>query len=181
MKKGSFIKDAFILFAITLVLGFLLSIVKNLTDIPIKRANEEAKKRAYSEVCVGYNSSDDVTNDYIDAVSGNADVTSVLIAKDSNNQNLGYIIQLTTKGYGGDIEVIVGFDNNKNVTGIAFPTALQETPGLGMRITEEPFKSSFNGKNGSNISTVDTLSGATISSSAVKGAITMATQIVDKM
>ena len=181
MKNNSFIKDALVLFVITLILGICLSVVKTLTDIPIRRGEEEAKRKAYSAVCADYSSSEDVTDRIKDMNFQKTIVTNALIAKNANGENIGYIIQVTTKGYGGDIDLIVGFDNDKKVSGIAFPTSLSETPGLGMRVTEEPFKSSFNGKGESDISNVDTLSGATISSSAVKNAILDATKIVDKI
>ena len=181
MKNSSFIKDALVLFIITLVLGIMLSVVKTLTDIPIRLGEERAKREAFSQVCAEYDNGEDVTSSIKEMSFQKTIVNNALIAKNANGEKLGYIIQVTTKGYGGDIDLIIGFDNDKKVTGIAFPTSLSETPGLGMRVTEEPFKSSFNGKGEQDLSSVDTLTGATISSTAVKNAIIDATQIVDKM
>ena len=48
MKK--IVKDALILFAITLVAGILLGIVYQITLDPIAKANENAKQKAYKEV-----------------------------------------------------------------------------------------------------------------------------------
>lgn len=181
MKNNSFIKDALVLFVITLVLGICLSVVKTLTDIPIRQDEQNAKREAYSAVCAEYNSSEDVTSSIKDVSFPLTTITSAVIAKNANGEKIGYIIEASTKGYGGDINLIIGFDNDKKVTGIAFPTSLSETPGLGMRVTEEPFKSSFNGKSAQDLNNVDTLSGATISSSAVKNAILDASQIVEKI
>lgn len=44
------IKDACILFAITLVAGILLGLVYNVTKDPIAQQNEKAKQKAYQEV-----------------------------------------------------------------------------------------------------------------------------------
>ena len=181
MKNNSFIKDALVLFVITLVLGILLSLVKTLTDIPIRYGEEKAKREAFSQVCAEYDSGEEVIDRINNINFSKTTINSALIAKNSNGDSIGYIIQITTKGYGGDIDMIIGFDNDKKVTGIAFPTSLSETPGLGMRVTEEPFKSSFNGKGESDLASVDTLTGATISSSAVKSAIIDATSVVNKM
>ena len=181
MKNNSFIKDALVLFVITLVLGVLLSVVKTLTDIPIREGEERAKREAYSQVCAEYDNGEDVTSSIKDMSFQKTIVNNALIAKNEKKEKIGYIIQVTTKGYGGDIDLIIGFDNEKRVTGIAFPTSLSETPGLGMRVTEEPFKSSFNSKGEQDLASVDTLTGATISSSAVKSAIIDATHVLDKI
>ena len=181
MKNSSLIKDALVLFVITFVLGILLSVVKTLTDIPIRLGEERAKRSAYTQVCPEYDNSEEVIENIKDINFSKTNITSALIAKNANGENVGYIIQASTKGYGGDIDLIIGFDNDKKVVGIAFPTSLSETPGLGMRVTEEPFKSSFNGKSESDLPNVDTLTGATISSSAVKNAIIDAARVLDKM
>ena len=44
------IKDACILFAITLVAGILLGLVYNVTKDPIAQQNEKAKQKAYQEL-----------------------------------------------------------------------------------------------------------------------------------
>ena len=43
------VKDACILFAITLVAGILLGLVYNVTKEPIAQQNEKAKQKAYQE------------------------------------------------------------------------------------------------------------------------------------
>ena len=174
--KNNFIKDAVVLFVITLILGVCLSVVKTLTDIPIARANEQAKKAAFLEVNSKYDHHDELT--YNDNNSQKENVEYLYKIYDVNNNDVGYIVCITTTGYGGEIKIIIGFDENKSITGIAYPESLSETPGLGMRITLDDFKNSFDNKNINNIDSVDTLSGATISSSAVKNAVSFATKIL---
>ena len=48
MKK--IVKDALVLFAITLVAGILLGVVYQITLDPIAKANENAKEKAYKSV-----------------------------------------------------------------------------------------------------------------------------------
>ena len=50
MSKGGFMKDALILFAITLVAGACLGGVYEITKDPIAAANQAAKERAFREV-----------------------------------------------------------------------------------------------------------------------------------
>ena len=174
--KSNFLKDALILFVITLILGICLSVVKTLTDIPISRANEQAKKMAYLEVNSKYDHHEELT--YENNNTSKENVEYLYKVYDKDNNNVGYIVCITTTGYGGEIKIIIGFDENKSITGIAYPESLSETPGLGMRITLDEFKNSFNNKNKDNVDSVDTLSGATISSTAVKNAVILATNIL---
>ena len=87
------------------------------------------------------------------------------------------------QGYGGDIGVMTAFDVQHDRLVDVGMTTLKETPGLGMRVTEESFSDSFEGhalqplelnKNGGDI---DAVAGATISSTgvvqAVKEAVTL--------
>ena len=49
MKKLSFMKDAIILFIITMLSGFMLGAVYEITKEPIAIAKENEKKSAYKE------------------------------------------------------------------------------------------------------------------------------------
>jgi Na+-translocating ferredoxin:NAD+ oxidoreductase subunit G len=84
----------------------------------------------------------------------------------------------TDSGYGGTIELMVGFDAEGRVSGV---TVLrhQETPGLGARITDDAFREQFVGllparepvavtEDGGS---VDAITAATISSRAVANAV----------
>ena len=49
-SKSGFMKDALILFAITLISGVCLGFVYDITKAPIERATIEANNRTYKEV-----------------------------------------------------------------------------------------------------------------------------------
>ncbi len=84
----------------------------------------------------------------------------------------------SSKGYGGEISLMVGLSATGTVNSVRVLTQ-HETPGLGTKVAEEPFKSQFNGKpiegtvwavkkdNGH----FDAVTGATISSRAVLEAV----------
>lgn len=178
--KNSFIKDALILFVITFILGILLSFVEQITEKPIAIANENAKQESYKAVCSAYVVGDNITNN-IDVKSDKASLNEVLVAKDSNGEEVGYITTTTVKGYGGNITIITGFDNDLKITGISYPETLSETPGLGMKVTDEDkFINHYIGTTGNNIINGYTISGATISSSAVREGLKLAYNAVSE-
>jgi electron transport complex protein RnfG len=81
-------------------------------------------------------------------------------------------------GYGGRIELMVGFDNTAKIRNIAV-LKQTETPGLGNKMTQPSFKDQFNGKDPSMFNMkvkkdggeVDAISAATITSRAFCDAV----------
>ena len=58
----------------------------------------------------------------------------------ANGETIGYTAQITVKGYGGEIEVVVGVDNDGVITGINVGGAnFSETAGLGAKTKEPAF------------------------------------------
>ena len=83
----------------------------------------------------------------------------------------GYVFMSATTGYGakGSLQIICSIDADGKIVNTA-TLAHDETPGLGTKVTEDAFRSQFPGKDAS-LEGVDTISGATISSSAYVNAI----------
>lgn len=82
---------------------------------------------------------------------------------------LAVAMEASGKGYGGDVNVLVGFDVTKdNLVGISVTTH-KETPGLGSRIQEPSFTKQFRGKDPAKAALkkdggeIDAISGATLS------------------
>ena len=185
-------KDALILFAITLVAGACLGGVYEATKEPIAAANLAAKEAAYRTVlpdAVSFES-DDMTEVIAGANSkvsglgyGNVTVDEAAIALDGSGTPMGYVVTTTSKdGYGGAITVSVGVLADGTVNGIAFLT-LAETAGLGMN-ADTDWKNQYAGKNvdafavtkngASGENEINAISGATITSNAVTGAVNTA-------
>ena len=84
------------------------------------------------------------------------------------------------EGYGGDITVSMGIDNEGTVKGIEL-LKISETAGLGMKAKEPAFKDQFKDKNvtqfaytktgASSDFEIDAISGATITTKAVTNAV----------
>lgn len=94
----------------------------------------------------------------------------------------------TDSGYGGTIELMVGFDAEGSITGISI-LSHQETPGLGAKITDEQFRARFSGLRPAEEpiavtgdgGSVDALTAATISSRAVAEAVQRAWDALEEV
>lgn len=197
MKSKALMKDAFILFLITIISGGLLGAVYDLTKEPIALQQEESKLNAYREVMKeadGFKEEDDqliqqCTNQLrSDYGTNGIEITNALKAY-KDNQKLGYVIQVIDKdGFGGDIEIIIGIDNQKRITGVEI-LSINETVGLGMNAKNEEFRNQYIGKKVDEFKVVktgsqtddeiDALSGATITSKAITNGINGALDFYD--
>lgn len=103
---------------------------------------------------------------------------------DAAGNPVGFVILSSSKGYGGDIVLMTGIDAAGNITGVEI-LAQSETPGLGTKTQNPDFLHQFVGQpakvmatsSASGQSAVQAISGATISSSAVKNAVGIAAEI----
>ena len=198
MKKNSYIKDALILFLITLISGISLGFVYQITKEPIEKASMAAKAEAYKEVFADAKEfkNNEEENAMIEAVNeelkskdfGNVKVNEIVAALDESGNVIGYVISsVSADGYGGDVSISVGISKENIINGIAF-LSISETPGLGMRAKEEEFYSQFTGKKGAALSVtksgapgeaeINAISGATITSRAVTNAVNAAEYFV---
>ena len=183
------VKDALILCAFTLVLGLLLGLVYEITKGPIEKVNYEAEQESYRTVFQDADSFEAVESfDATEAakIIANSDYTAdeilaVNAAKDKDGMILGYVFSVTShEGSQADITLSVGIRLDGTVNGYSI-TDMNETPGLGVLVDEEPFYSQFENKNVEYFNVVKTtpaadneiesVTGATISSRAVANAV----------
>ena len=83
---------------------------------------------------------------------------------DKNNKFIGVAFKAVNKGYSSVIETLVGMRRDGKIMAIKI-LSQNETPGLGSRIAETGFTNQFKGV--SDLSGVQAITGATISSRAV--------------
>jgi len=94
----------------------------------------------------------------------------------SDGAGVGYAFLAVGKGYGGDIDILIGLEDETTIKGITI-ISQSETPGLGSRIAESSFASKFAGLNIGDVALkqdggqIDAITGATISSGAVVDAV----------
>ena len=92
----------------------------------------------------------------------------------------GYVIESTAYGYNGDVDLMVGVSNEGKVTGLVVED-MQETRGLGAdALTNVPFLAQYllTGGDAEVGTTVDALTGATVSSKAITKAVNSAVAYV---
>jgi len=89
-------------------------------------------------------------------------------------KKIGAVIPVSSKGYGGPIDMMVGISNDGKVTGVKIIN-LSETPGLGLNATEPSFLNQFKGKSLEDKLKakldIQAITGATITSQAVANGV----------
>jgi electron transport complex protein RnfG len=164
-----------VLTAICLGAGLLLAYVNKLTAAPIREAERAEKLRAISRVLPEYDNQPD--KDVHEASHRGRHWTFYVARQDG--RVVGAAFETTSsKGYGGNITLMVGVQAGGKVKGIEI-LKQKETPGLGAKIQNPEFRKRFAGrsiegtdwrvrKDGGDI---DEITAATISSRAVLEAV----------
>lgn len=191
---SAMLKDAVILFAITLISGLILGLVFQITKEPI--AAQEAK--AIQEACAavfpgeagisfeetGYVPSALLTGEIADT---GVEIGTIFKALGADGAAKGYVVEATTKeGYGGNIVIYVGISADAVVNGVSI-LSIAETPGLGMN-AQEVLVPQFAGKDAAAFtvtktgstqpSEIDAITGATVTSDAFVNAVNGAVRVV---
>ena len=190
----AFMKDALILFAITLVSGICLGFVYDITKGPIEQATIAANNKTYQQVLSTASSFADMEGSEAAVADLNASgalasfggvaVESVLEGTDASGAVVGYVINsLSNDSYGGAVKVSVGLDADGVIAGVGI-REINDTPGLGLKAKEPDFLNQYTGKQVDSLVVtktgasadheIDSISGATITSDAVTNAVNAA-------
>ena len=155
MKKS--VQSTLVLVAICAVMAILLALTNSITAPIIKQNQDAAANEALLVVMPegeGF--------EKMDVSSYTLPATVTEVYKEANG---GYVVTLTTAGYGSGFVIMCGVSADGTVTGAV---CLASTETLGY---EKTFGESFTGKDAAGVDAVDTISGATKTSSAYKNAI----------
>lgn len=184
------LKEAGILFAITLLAGLLLGLVYEVTKEPRRIQKEKAVQEACSaafpqakeqgteltftplEVALKPETTEELAMNFVK-------IGTVYEAK-AGDRFYGYVVEaVSSKGYGGNIVLYVGVGADGTVGGVSI-TDISETPGLGMK-APGVLAPQFAGKKVEQFvftkipataeNEVDAISGATITTRAVTNAV----------
>ncbi len=189
MKNNSdikvMLKEAGILFAITLIAGLVLGFIYELTKEPIEIQRQKAVQRACAAVFseaeefreLSYTVDEELAAELSeDGVT----VGTVYEALGADKTVLGYVLQTTSsEGYGGSIVLYMGVTLDGVLKDISI-LEISETPGLGMQ-AEKVLAPQFHEKKAGSFtftktgsqseSEIDAISGATITTKAVTNAV----------
>ena len=176
-------KPALILSGIYIIAALLLSALDGVTSPIIETMNEKANNEARQLVL-----SEATEFTLIEGLTGE-NVAEVWEGKNGEDV-VGYTIKTLPKGYGGEMEVIVGISVDGIITGVDIGSH-SETPGLGSKAKDESFKGQYLQKSVENPlqvvkgsangeSDIVAISGATITSNAVTLGVNSAIEIFNQ-
>lgn len=173
MKNAKYIlRLTLTLLAITAVVAGLLAVVNGMTEDTIAALTKEKAENAMREV---------LPADSYEAL----DVTAEGITAAYRAQGVGYVIRVSTNGFGGAIDMMVGVDESGSVTGVSV-ISHAETASLGANCTREDFRAQFVGASGAlavnkDGGEIDALTGATVTSRAVTEGVNLALKFVGEV
>ena len=152
-----------ILTIIAVVAAVVLALTNMITAGPIAEHAMAALKEAFNAVMPAESYE-------IMTVPAEHEVSSLYAAKNGDDL-VGYCVTASSNGYGGPVAVTLGVDTNGVVTGISVGDAnFAETPGFGARAKDASFQAQFPGISAVEGGAFEALSGATITSEAVRAA-----------
>ena len=155
MKKS--VTSTLVLFAICAVMAILLALTNSITAPIIKQNQDAAANEALLEVMPegeGF--------EKMDLSSYELPATVTEVYKEAKG---GYVVTLTTTGYGSGFVIMCGVSADGTVTGTV---CLASTETLGH---EKTFGANFVGKDAAGVDATDTISGATKTTQAYKNAV----------
>jgi len=173
-KESSFKNMLITLLVITVVAGFALGGVYNVTKEPIALAKKAKAEAAIKAVIPEF----DTLQVYKVALEDGTD-SLVFNQGYKDGQLVGTAVETSSKGYDPTpIRIMVGFSPNGEIINTSV-IEQKETPGLGSKMKDDKFKNQFNGKNPNDFrlkvkkdgGSVDAITAATISSRAFCNAV----------
>lgn len=170
------------LFIICAVVTLLLAATNTVTKPKIAELQVEIENKTKAAVLAD-------AKEFSDALTVTKDGTEYTYYEGYDGETLkGYVFTTVSKGYGGDITVMVGVNSDGAVTGIEY-LSISETAGLGMNAQKDGFKEQFKDKSGEigvaknspSDTEIQALTGATITSKAVTAAVNDALELFEEV
>ncbi len=192
--KNEIVKLGLILFIITAVSALLLAVSNGLTKDTIQKSieAESSGPDVAKRVMPGAVTIESFDENLVEKIKlENDKFIDLRECKDENGKLLGYGITTKSpvKGYGGDIEIILGISVDGKIAGMKV-ISHSETVGLGTGIEKPDFQGKFIGKTTDEQFTVtkteiketdiESLGGATFSSKSFTSAVNNAMEIYNK-
>ncbi len=162
MKKNNSFKCIIVMICICLVIAVAMAAINNVTAPKIEEANRQAEQEALRIVLENATEFEKIEGEYPETVTA--------LYRDTGNA--GYVAMLSAKGYDSSnpIKIAVGFREDGTILKCHVISCNGETSGIGTKVSEKGFLDTFVGADAS-MEQVDTISGATISSSAFIDAV----------
>ncbi len=181
-------KNAFVLAIVCTVAALSLAVVNQLTAERIEERliaeREEALQAVFAEA--EKFESIDISPELAERLEELEDFVVIdIYTAYLTEEQLGFVFQTRSAGYGGEIILMIGFSTERDqVVGLRV-LEHSETPGLGASIEEPGFLEQFVGRSSADpvavTRDIEALTGATISSRAVAAACRGVTRIIEEV
>lgn len=176
------------LFLITFILGLILGVTYMYTKEPIAEQRERQLTESRQQAFPGAEFETVDMNDWQDLVSAEGAQIKEVFTATRQGEFAGYVVSVISKGYGGDMEVIVGVGADQHIMGLVLASH-NETAGLGANATKDYFTDQFDGKltpvlandDPGSDQAIDALTGATITSRAVTEGVDAVVELIDNL
>lgn len=175
------LKLTIVLFLVCAVVAGVLGVVNELTYETIEEQNRIKTERAYAAV---------LPSDGYEEVAFDEEASPTIDAISKCTNGAGYVVMTTFSGSQGKITLAVGVDNDYKCTGISV-ISHSETSGLGANAASTAevgvnWRAQFVGQDDTvaltkNGGSIDALSGATITSRSITGAVSTAIKAVESL
>ncbi len=165
-KNNNPIIPIIVLVGICLVVSTLLAFANSITAPVIEQRAADTANQARAVVLPDGDSFTEYDGPLVEGV------TQAHLADNGS----GIVCTTSSKGFGGNVDIMVGVNSNKEVTGIQILNHA-ETPGVGTNALADEYLNQFIGQ--SSADAVDVYSGATYSSKAVKNSVAIALTQLD--
>lgn len=178
MQKLKFLRPALVLLIIATGTALLLSLVNSITADRIAENALREKNEAIKKI---FTDCEAPTSESIDKASIEklpSTVVDLGLVKGSDGKIAGYYVEVAPVGFKDAISMIVGISKSKSVVNVICLSS-SETAGVGTKATGFDYLRRFISKNADNVPEVDTITGATISSKAVKSGILDACRAIE--
>ena len=172
MQKLKFLAPALSLIVITVGVAFLLSFVNSITADRIVQNEIEEKTNAVQTIFPSLTKFENVDANLPQ------NVEELGIVYGENSEQIGYFAKVSPIGFKDKVTMIVGVDNSSRVVS-AVCLSSSETAGVGTKATAEDFLSEFIGQDKDASANHRTITGATITSKAVRLGISKALEAVE--
>lgn len=179
-KTLSVIKTALILFAITALSATLLAVLNSITAPLIAENSAKNQQEALKAVMDGTKNFEElaITESMIETAAKTGSEINSLYAAKNGSELSGYCAIITTSGYDSGLQIAAGVDLDGKVTGVKIISS-NETPGLGQNAAKPEFLNQYIGKefeisvikSGAGDNEINAISGATMTSDGVTGAV----------
>lgn len=152
------VKSVVVLTAICAVMSLLLAVTNYITAPIIKKNQDKAANEALLQVMPNGTS-------FVAVDLSSYELPATVTEAFKEESGAGYVVKLTTTGYGSGFVIMCGVNADGTVSGAV---CLSSTETLGH---EKTYGENFTGKNSEGVDAVDTISGATKTTAAYRNAV----------